>query len=166
MPHEEMEKMTVSNWSRRPAKLCRFLLTIVPGMSGGAESLAMLAKFVREWMNAHPRVDSDNYQKSALRLNPAGQPVLEVIFYPMVGEKASQLRGEFIVAAMDVARRLNICLLPTEIRTSTAWQAPTGLETEIETETDDETNPFDEFMPSDRLTLRSGYKITTAKKKN
>ena len=174
IPHGEFKGMVVANWSRRPAKQCFFQLQIAPSLSGGAVHAAQLAKFVRNWIKAHEMIDLNTYSKADVKLGAGRGQVLEVIFYPKVGAKRKILRTEFIVMLMDAAQRLGLCILPVEIRTSTAWpnvpaDGPKGSHRAEEDDEDDDDEEeedevtFDEqelltdLMPSTGLRRRAGY---------
>jgi small-conductance mechanosensitive channel len=121
VPHAELQKLVVANWSRRPAKVCRFRLQVVPGLKDGAASLAKLAKFCRNWLEKHTGIDQNKYQKSVIKMASQDTvPLLEVIFYPKVGVSASNLRSEFTFMIMDATKRLDICLMPAEVGPKTA----------------------------------------------
>lgn len=150
IPHAGLDKMQIANWARRPSKMCFFRLPVTPGLSGGAAPLAMLAKAVRDWIAKHKGIDQTCYTKSCIKLLATEGLILEVIFYPVPGKKARVIRSEFIVMVMDVARRLDICVTRAEIRTSMAW---------VDSNVDRDINALDlaDVMPSDELTLRSGF---------
>ena len=148
------------------------IIAVVPSLSGGADRLATLSKFVLDWIAMYPKIDQTLYSKCALKLRTAtAQPFLEVIFYPLVGQKARPLRAEFTVMIMDACKRLDICLLPTEVRTATAWPVESKNEAQdianaarLQEEEEDELVPdLSDLMPSEALTKRSG--LPPSKKK-
>ena len=150
LPHARMEQMMISNWSRRPAKLIRFIIPVQPGLSGGAAPLAALAQFARKWINEHPDVDQQGYKKSVIKLNKVGQPLLEAIFYPKRGRNKHILRSEFVVMIMDAARRFDICVQTAEIRTAAPWS-----DSNDRAEEDDLI--LQDLLPSSELTRRAGW---------
>lgn len=173
VPHHKMEDQTLWNWSRRPSKLIRFELAVVPSLSGGADRLAILSKFVLDWIAKHPKIDQSLYNKCAIKFrNASAQPFLEVIFYPLVGQKSRVVRAEFTVMIMDACKRLDICLLPTEVRTGTAWPVESKNEVQdianaarLQEEEGDELVPdLSDLMPSEALTKRSGLPPSKKKK--
>ena len=161
--------MTISNWSRRPAKLCHFVIPIVPELSGGADRLAQLARFAREWIDGHSRIDQGGYKKACVKISDH-LLVLEAIFYPAIGEKARELRAEFTVMIMAAAKRFNLCLMPAEVRTSSPWpttdtpkqeaseDADDGSAASLSSSSDLDDVNLDDLMPSPGLTIRSGHK--------
>jgi small-conductance mechanosensitive channel len=171
VPHHEMEKLTLYNWSRRPSKLIRFELAVVPSLSGGADRLATLSKFVLDWIAKHPKIDQQLYSKCALKIrSETAQPFLEIIFYPLVGEKARPIRAEFTVMIMDACKRLDICLVPAEVRMASAWPVEFSEVQDIATasarlqEEEDMGPDLSDLMPSEALTKRSGLPPSKKKK--
>ena len=69
--HHEFAMLTVHNWTRRPNKGFHFVFPVVPELSGGADRLAKLAEFVREWLKAHPSIDQEGYQLSVIKWQQA-----------------------------------------------------------------------------------------------
>jgi small-conductance mechanosensitive channel len=159
VPHKEMAETTIANWSRRPSKQVHIKLSVVPTLSGGAAPLAALSKFARKWIEEHPDIDQQTYSKSVLKLSESGQPYLEAIFYPRVGKKSREMRAEFIVMLLDASKRLNLCLLPAEVRTSTPWPDLADSATmETEESFDSETDlDYLDLLPSRELTRRAGF---------
>mmetsp|Transcript_40304 Transcript_40304/g.94706 ORF Transcript_40304/g.94706 Transcript_40304/m.94706 type:complete len:315 (-) Transcript_40304:222-1166(-) len=150
--HDTFRKMTLHNWTRRQNNHAYFKIRVVPELSGGADRLAKLATFSMDWIKAHPDIDQDQYKKSAVNYRETGV-FLQVIFYPVIVTNAHRLRAEFSVMILDLARRLNLCLMPAEVRRSFPW------------ENDDENlvkygedMDFSDLLPCSDLTLRAGYK--------
>lgn len=145
------------NWSRRPTKHAHFVIPVVPELStGGADRLAKLAKIAGEWVKAHPGINQSGYQKSIIKLSSEIGLVLEVIFFPAIGEKASQIRSEFVVFILNAAQRYNICLMKAEVRSSSPWP---DVQAKSDTFVDDDM--FDDLFPSSQLTERAGFKPKT-----
>ena len=141
------------NWSRRPAKSIHFIIPIVPALSGGADRLAKLAEFAGRWVKAHGSIDQESYQKSAIKLTTTHGLCLEVIFFPARGEKARQIRSEFIVFVLEAAKRFKLCLMRAEVRSSSPWpDAQNGEEGGYEN------TDLTDLLPSQELTKRAGYK--------
>lgn len=156
VPHSEMQQMTISNWTRRPSKVCRVVMTVEPGLSRGAAGLAALAKFTVGWMKRHPDIDQENYLKAALKMTELGQPLMEVIFYPKIGSKLRPVRAELVVMLMDASKRLNLCLMPAERRPTTSWS--TDNPTAADEDDEDDDIDLSDLFPSSRLTRRAGQK--------
>jgi hypothetical protein len=150
--HDEFVKLIVQNWSRRPNKDAHFIIPIVPEFSGGVDKPAKLAKYAGEWIKEHPFIDQKGYQKSVIKWSEKKGLILEAIFYPAIGGKARRIRAEFVVMILDAAKRLDICLLPAEIRTSSAWADSTESDSCLD---DVDLKDLD---PSPELTERAGFK--------
>jgi len=157
VPHSAMVNLMISNWTRRPAKLCHFVIGLGP-RSGGAPA-AELAAFCRRWIDAHPDIDHSGYTKAVAKLGGGGSLGLEVIFYPRIGAKAPTIRTEFIVAVMDAAKHLGLSMVPTYIREATPWSiSPHGAPSDRSDEGEDPVEmQLRDLMPSERLTSRAGY---------
>jgi small-conductance mechanosensitive channel len=149
--HAEFGNLIVQNWSRRPNKDAHFIIPIVPEFSGGVDKPAKLAKYAGEWIKEHPFIDQEGYQKSVIKWSDEKGLILEAIFFPALGGKARQIRAEFVVMILDAAKRLGLCLLPAEIRTSSAWPEPTESDTDLDVDLKD-------LDPSPELTERAGFK--------
>lgn len=146
------------NWSRRPTKHAHYIIPVVPELStGGCDCLAKLAKIAGEWVKAHPGIDQNNYQKSVIKLSSENGLVLEVIFYPALGEKARRIRSEFVIFILNAAQRYNICLMKAEVRSSSPWP---DVQANGDTFVDDE-DALDDLFPSSQLTERAGFKPKT-----
>ena len=150
--HDEFGKLTLQNWSRRPNKHAHFIIPVVPELSGGADRLAKLAEYAGQWMKEHPDIDQDLYQKSVIKWVKDDGLVLEAVFYPTIGSKTRQIRSEFLVMALDAAKRLNLCLMPAEVRTSSPWSDSREKEEHLEAA------DFHDLHPSPELTERAGFK--------
>ncbi|CAB9505470.1 expressed unknown protein [Seminavis robusta] len=175
IPHSEFRDLVLTNWSRRPTKTCHFCLHVQLGLVDAAVPLAQLASFLKRWIDAHPGIDKENYIKSVAKMRSEGQ-ALEVIFYPVMKYDANQLRAEFLVAVAGAAKRLDICILPVEMR---IWYPPGcangdsysgggvgGGAREQQGEPlreDDPPDPatvdtlLEDLMPSESLTKKAGY---------
>lgn len=155
--HAEFNQLVIQNWARRPNKHAHFIISVVPELSGGADRLAKLAKYSYEWIQKHPFIDQEGYQKSVIKWTEHGL-VLEVIFYPSKGGSANQIRAEFVTMVLAAAKRLNLCLMPAEVRTtSSPWS--------VSPDSDDhiiESIDFTDLHPSPDLTERAGFKPKSA----
>jgi hypothetical protein len=152
--HDEFGKLTIHNWTRRPNKGAHFIIPVVPELSGGSDRVLKLTRFAAKWMKSHPSVDQSLYQKARIKFTRTKGLILEAIFYPVNDASAHQLRGEFAVMIVDAAKRLNICLLPAEIRNSSAWH-------------DDSNNHWEnvdlsDLNPSPEFTERVSFKPKSA----
>jgi len=116
VPLQELAKLTVHNWTRRPAHLCYWMLTTSCGDKDGTK-LAALARFTRKWIAAHELIDHHGYTKAVVKGQLCTGLKMEVVFYPKVGENVYQLRAEFVVTIMDAATRLGVTLLPEDLVT-------------------------------------------------
>ena len=121
LPHSELEQMTISNWSRRPGKLFSFRLKVSMNHRDGAQPLATLAKFTREWIDTHPEIEQTDYKKACIKLSEGMGLNLEIMFYNKVGANKHRLRSEFVVMIMEASKRLGLCLIPAELRPKKAW---------------------------------------------
>ena len=140
----------MSNWSRRPNKCCQFRVPVVAELSGGTDRLALLAKYMKDWIKLHPSIDQGCYKKSMIKWTSKGL-VLDVIFYPAMGGNANTLKAEFTVVLLDAAKRLNLCLMPAEIRASAPWSKSANYEFLDAIDLSD-------LNPSPELTERAGIK--------
>jgi len=117
VPHAEFAQLVIHNWTRRPAKLCYWLLRVSSQSQEAAPRLAKLANFLRRWIAEHEDVDQKGYQKAVIRTDISNGLSLEVVFYPRVGANVYCLRAEFVVSLMDAATRLALSLVPTNLVT-------------------------------------------------
>lgn len=116
LPLESFNSLTIHNWTRRPAKLCHWMLRTSSGDKDGTK-IAMLARFVRKWIGAHDKIDHEGYTKAVVKASFESGLRMEVVFYPKMGANAHQLRAEFVVTVMDASKRLNLTLIPCDIAT-------------------------------------------------
>ena len=129
---------------------CQFRIPVVAELSGGTDRLAKLADYTKDWMKRHPSIDQDCYKKSLVKWTSKGL-VLDVIFYPAMGGNANALKAEFTVVLLDAAKRLNLCLMPAEIRATAPWS--TSADYEFVDAVD-----FSDLNPSPELSARAGFK--------
>ena len=130
--HDEFGKLVMQNWARRPNKHAHFIIPVVPELSGGADRLAKLADYCGDWIRKHPFIDQDGYQKSVIKWVKDDGLVLEAIFFPAKGGKARKIRAEFVTMILEAAKRLNLCLMPAEVRTSTPWSVEESCDSDFE----------------------------------
>jgi len=114
VPHDNFEDYNVANWTRRPSKMAMVHLTVSPHLAD-APKVAQLANFLKQWIDTHPKIDQSYYRKAALVRARDGLHI-EAIFYPIPGERMIPLRERFIVTAVAAANRLELTLVPNELR--------------------------------------------------
>ena len=56
VPLPEFQSLILANWTRRPSKLCYWYLCVSSAGKDGVP-IAALAKFVRQWIKAHDKID-------------------------------------------------------------------------------------------------------------
>ena len=99
----------VTNWSRRPAKICRYLLSVSAAGGTGlvAAKVSQMSNVVRKIIDEHPDIDQSCYKKAAIKASVSTGITLEVVFYPrQKAESRQRLRAEFIMILMEVSAGL------------------------------------------------------------
>ena len=127
-----------------------FTVPVVAELSGGTDRLAKLAEYAKEWMKKHPFIDQSLTQKAMIKWSGDGL-VLDVMFYSTVGSNHNNTTAEFTVVLLDAAKRLNLCLMPAEIRATAPWS--TSADYEFVDAVD-----FSDLNPSPELSARAGFK--------
>lgn len=187
IPYHEFQSLVITNWSRRQAKLVNIELRVQPSLSGGAARLAKMCDFIKEWIQRHPLVDTEQYNRCII-LYEDHAPVLRIVLYNKIRTDRDRLRNELVVALMDAAEKLNLCLMPVEQRPRHNWPPSSssseksqkkndnedGTEQE-ETKQQEQHDPYDpslsdiyhlfHLLSSSELTARSGYAAAGSKVK-
>jgi len=114
VPHDNFEDYNIANWTRRPSKLARAVLTLSPeGMC--AAKAAELTAFMRRWIDTHEKIDQTYYKKAAI-IGARDGLLIEAIFYPQPGERMIPMRQAFILASTEAANRLGLTIVPGTMR--------------------------------------------------
>ena len=104
--HQSFQTLMVTNWTRRPAKLCHYILSVsTAGKTGQvAAKVSRMSNVVRKWLDDHPDIDQSCYKKSAIKATVFKGIDLEVVFYPrQKAESIYRLRAEFIMILFEVS---------------------------------------------------------------
>lgn len=159
IPNSGFNGLSITNWSRRPGKMCSFSIAVSPGDK--AFHLGNLSKFVNQWIKAHPEIDHDNYIKCKIGLKSNGAQGLTVMFYPKLGSKKyEQICAEFLVMITTATQRLGLTLMDV----NSGYPFPPANESksdEIDLQGDLgetlSTEKLNDLMPSEKLTMMAGY---------
>jgi hypothetical protein len=118
--HQSFQTLMVTNWTRRPEKICRYMLSLSAAGGTGqvAAKVSQMSNVVRKIIDEHPDIDQSCYKKAAIKASVATGITLEVVFYPLQkAESRQRLRAEFIMILMEVADRLGLKVVPHNIAT-------------------------------------------------
>jgi len=107
--HEEFEKLSVSNWTRRPGK--QVMMEVIPKFTSDPDDVRTLAIWIRTWIKASDGINQEVYQKGHLKKVEEGF-IIQVIFTTKIGMSSKKVKEAFTHDLGVAAQRLGIVLVP------------------------------------------------------
>jgi len=110
--HGDFQKLTVTNWTRRPTKLLRVQIAIKA--TSDPQAVRKLLEHIKGWIDSNENVQPKSFRKVALKSVDPGY-VLNVIAYPKVGFSKTKLRVALLFDVMEAAKKLKLTLTALEV---------------------------------------------------